>query len=82
MIPLQGWYVPWSWFFLALTFHLPQVIDEDRDGSEGGDGSSTSAGLSCPGIRLLPGADVAHPGLVGDLRPVDLPDQPSDVCAH
>ena len=69
---------PWRCFSLALTSHLPQVIDEDRDGSEGGDGSSASAGLSCPGISLLPGAA----GLVGGLGPVDLPDQPSDVFAH
>ena len=47
-----------------------QIIDEDRDRSEGGDESSTPAGLSCPGVSLLSGAD----------GPGDLPLQPADVC--
>ena len=70
MTPLPGWYVAWCYLFSVLTSHLPQVIDEDRDGSEGGDESSASAGLSCPGVSLLPGAD----------GPGDLPHQPADVC--
>ena len=47
-----------------------QVIDEDRDGSEGGDESCTPAVQSCPGVSLLSGVD----------GPGDLPLQPAEVC--
>ena len=50
--------------------HPLHVIDEACDKSKGGDESSASAGLSCPVISLLPGAD----------GPGDLPHWPADVC--